>query len=524
MRSISSIASVVTAVLLPVVSFAQSESSTLSLRAAHRLLEQGTWGPQLGDYWALKSMTFDDWFNAQVAAPISTYADQPLIDPTTGNANTNIAPVQLQFLQNALSGPDQLRQRVAFALSEIWVVSDLEVNNASAFPPLLRIFQNRAFDNYEALMTDVTLNPAMGQYLNMANNVKANPAKGTSANENYGREFMQLFTIGLTQLNIDGTPVLDTSGNPVPTYSANDVIGITNAFTGWTYPPMPGTASKATNPTYYIGQMVPYEGNHDMTAKTIIGTNLPAGQTAETDLAAAIHIIFTQPTLPPFISQQLIQHLVTSNPSPAYVARVASVFVDNGSGVRGDLKAVVRAILMDPEARQADDPSAELQPTFGHLREPILFLLNTLRGLGGTVTSAAPIINTGTGMGQELFYEPSVFSYFSPQSRTPTGLLGPEFQIYSTQTAANRADAVNSMVYGGSLGTGSTFSVAPYTAAAANPTTLIELINSVFFHGAMSNDVTNAITQALVPLTAASDKAKAALYVALTSQEYSVIH
>lgn len=523
MRFISSLPSLMAALLLPVVSFAQSGSSTLSLRAAHRLLEQGTWGPQLGDYWALQTKTFDDWFAAQVAAPVSTYDDQPLLD-SNGNNNNNIAPVQLQFLQNALNNPDQLRQRVAFALSEIWVASDLEIVNASAIPPLMRIFQNRAFDNYEALMTDVTLNPAMGRYLNMVNNVKSNPAKGTSANENYGREFMQLFTIGLTQLNMNGTPVLDGNSNPIPTYAAPDVTAISNAFTGWTYPPMPGTVTKGTNPTYYIGQMVPLENNHDMTAKTLLGTKLAAGQTAEEDLADAVHIIFMQPTLAPFISQQLIEHLVTSNPSPAYIARVASMFADNGSGVRGDLKAVVRAILLDPEARQADDPSAAAQPTFGHLREPVLFLLNMLRGLSGSVTSAAPIINSGTSMGQQLFFEPSVFSYFSPQSRTPSGLLGPEFQIYSTQTAANRADAINSIIYGGTLGTGSTFSIGPYTAAAATPATLIELINTVFFHGAMSSNVSDAITQALAPLTLASDKAKAALYIALTSEEYQVIH
>ncbi len=517
MRSSFAIAA---ALLLPILCFSQAQVST---RAANRILEQATWGPTPAATAALQAQGFEAWFAQQVAAPVSTYPDQPLYN-SAGMTNTNVAPVQVLFFQNALNAPDQLRQRVAFALSEIWVVSNLEVANASAFPPLLRIFQNDAFGNYETLMQDVTLNPAMGRYLNMVNNDKGNPTAGTSPNENYARETMQLFTLGLTQLNTDGTPVVDSHGNPVPTYTQADVTNLSRAFTGWTYPALPGFATRGHNRIYYIGAMAPLESEHDITSKEILGVSFPAGRTAEQDLQEALHAIFMQSTLPPFISQQLIEHLVTSNPTSAYIGRVSAVFENNGSGVRGDLKAVVHAILIDPEARGADLSDSANLPTFGHMREPVLFLANLLRGLNGTVSSTSTVAGAANNLGQDLFYAPSVFSYFSPQYRTSVGILGPEFQIYSTQTAANRADTVYSAIYGGQLDAGTKFNIAAFTAVGSNSTVLINLINTTFFHQDMSTNLQNAIAQALAPLTAASDKAKAALYVALTSGEYQIVH
>ncbi len=515
--------SIVAALFLPVLCFSQTQAPVLSTRAANRILEQATWGPNPADTTALQTEGFETWFAQQVAAPVSTYPDQPLYN-SAGKTNTNVAPVQVLFFQNALNAPDQLRQRVAFALSEIWVVSNLEVANASAFPPLLRTFQNDALGNYEALMSDVTLNPAMGRYLNMVNNDKGNPTTGTSPNENYSRELMQLFTLGLTQLNPDGTAVVDSNGNPVPTYTQADVTNLSRAFTGWTYPPLPGFTTRGHNRTYYIGPMAPLESEHDVTAKEILGVNFPAGRTAEQDLDEALHTIFMQSSLPPFVSQQLIEHLVSSNPTPAYIKRVATVFEDNGAGVRGDLKAVVHAILSDPEARGADVSDSANLPTFGHMREPVLFMANLLRGLNGTVSDTSTVAGAAANLGQQLFYAPSVFSYFSPQYRTSAGILGPEFQIYSTQTAANRADTVYSAIYGGQLDAGTKFNIAPFTAVGSNSAALIDLIDTTFFHQDMSANLRSAIGQALAPLTLASDKAKAALYVALTSGEYQIIH
>ena len=521
MRPYSLVASVI-ALILAIPCGAQT--THVPDRTAYRIMEQGTWGPTPTPDTMLTRFGLKGWFATQLQQPVSTFADQPLLNDL-GNANTNMLPVQQQFFANALSGSDQLRQRIAFALSEIWVILELEVNNASAFPPLFRIFQADAFGNYEQLMKDVTLNPGMGKFLNMVNNDKGNAARGTTANENYAREIMQLFTLGLTQLNMDGTPVLDSSNRTTPTYTQATVSAFAKAFTGWTYPVSPGKTAASHNAAYYLNPMVAVESNHDTTQKDLFpGYTLRAGQTAGQDLDQALHAIFLQPSLPPFVSRLLIQHLVTSNPSPGYIARVASIFVDDGQGVRGDLRRVVYQILSDPEARRGDDPNETDVPEFGHLREPVLFVTSLLRGLNGSLSATSTAASYASQLGQNLFSPPSVFSYFSPDYRTTGGLVAPEFQLNSTQAAANRANLVNSAIYGGRFDAGTTFNLANFTTAAANPANLIALINKTFFHDDMSDGVKSAVTTAMNAAAAPSDKAKAALYVALTSAEYQVIH
>ena len=517
---------VVCAVLcLPPTLFAfdSAPGPALSIQATARILDEATWGPNFASFQDLSTNGLLAWIDNQVAAPLSDLPDQPRLQADGITNNNNLAPVQLAFFQNTLYGEDQLRQRVAFALTEIWVVSDLDTDNASAFAPYWRIFRDNAFTNYETLMKAITLSPAMGRYLNMVNNNKANLTKGTAANENYSRELMQLFTLGLTQLNLDGTPIFDSNNLPVPTYTPATVTNLANALTGWTYAPMPGAANKSNNPTYYMAPMVATEANHDVRAKTLFGTTLPAGQSAAADLDQALHLIFLQPSLPPFVSQQLIQHLVTSNPSADYISRVASVFVDNGSGVRGDMKAVITAILTDPEARALDQPGSVVPSNYGHLREPVLLIANLLRTLYATITPGSTVQNQATNLGQQLFTAPSVFSYFSPQYRTREGLLGPEFQIYSTQTAANRANLINALVYGGQFDKYTKVDLSTFVYAAQNSYLMLYL-NELFFHGTMSSSLQAAIQSATDAVSAPTDKAKAAVYVALTSNEYQVIH
>ena len=365
--------------------FGQPGTASLSARAAARFLDQATWGPTPASIVELQQMGIADWLNTQFALNTSDLPDQPILN-SAGTSNNDLTPVQAAFFQNAVTGQDQLRQRVAFVLSQIWVVSATSgVPAAYAYPPYWRIFRDNAFGNYRDLIKAVTLNPAMGRYLNMANNVKGNPAKGTAANENYGRELLQLFTLGLTQLNPNGSPVLDQNNNPVPTYTQAEVTNMAKVVTGWTYPTAPGATAKATNPEYFIGQMFAVEAEHDTTAKTIFGNvQIPAGQTAEADLDSLLNALMAQPTMAPFVSEQLIQHLVTSNPSAAYIQRVAKVFADDGQGVTGNLQAVITAILLDPEARAGDNPNATVSSNYGHLREPILFMANILRGLNAT--------------------------------------------------------------------------------------------------------------------------------------------
>ena len=333
---------------------------------------------------------------------------------------------------------------------------------------------------------------------------------------------MQLFTLGLTQLNMDGSAVVDANNNPVPTYDQTTVTNMAKVVTGWTYPTAPGATAKKNNPAYYYGQMFAVESEHDKTAKTIFGnTTIPAGQTAEADLEALLDALMAQPTMAPFISEQLIQHLVTSNPSPAYIQRISQVFENDGSGVRGNLQAVITAILTDAEARAGDGAQSAITVNFGHLREPILMMANLLRGLNATVATPNGVSNDASNLSEELFYAPSVFSYFSPQYRTEHGLLGPEFQIYSTQTAASRDDTVNTLLYGTVAGV--KLNLAPFVALAGNTTNLLTYIGEVFLHSSMSAALQNAMTDAVNAQTTAAAKADAALYVALTSSEYQVI-
>jgi len=522
MKSLLSLA--IMALLGAQASFGESATP----REAARFLDQATWGPTPASMAAFEQMGIVDWLNAQFALNTSDLPDQAMLD-AAGKSNNNLAPVQAAFFQNTLTGDDQLRQRVAFILSQIWVVSATSgVSPAYAFPPYWRIFRDNAFGNYRDVIKAVTLSPAMGRYLNMANNNKANAARGTAANENYARELMQLFTLGLTQLNPDGSPVVDGSGNPVATYDQTTVTNMAKVLTGWTYPTAPGGKAQVNNPAYYIGQMFAVEAEHDTSAKTIFGgITIPAGQTAEQDLESLLNALMAQPTMAPFVCQQLIEHLVTSNPSPAYIQRISQVFENDGTGTVGNLQAVITAILTDQEARAGDGAQSAITANFGHLREPILMLSNLLRGLGATAAAANGIAGSATNLSQDLFYSPSVFSYFSPQYRTEHGLLGPEFQIYSTQTAASRADTVNTLLYGTLAGV--RVNLDPFAAMAGNTTNLLNYIGEVFLHNSMSSALEVAMTDAVNAATGttaaakATAKAQAALYVALTSSEYQVI-
>ncbi len=404
-----------------------------TVAASVRFLEQSTFGPTTALVAQVQQSGFPAFLTGQFAASGSTY-------PDPASTVTSLLPTQQVFFTNALSNPDQLRQRVALALSELWVTSGFTVP-PQGMAPYMRLLLQDAFVNYRTLMTDVTLSPAMGRYLDMVNN--DNPTNATQhANENYARELMQLFTLGLNQLNQDGSLQLDGSGNPIPTYTQANVQAFALAFTGWTYPTMPGSTLVKHNPTNWIGPMVPFESNHNAASKILLPVNgtvttLPASQTAESDLSGALDNIFAQPSLPPFVSKQLIEHLVTSNPSAAYVQRVANVFVSGtfssggvsfGTGQRGDMQAVIAAILLDSEARRGDSPSTT-NPGDGHLREPVLFVANILRAFGATTDGAAPA-NSSSSMSEAVMDAASVFNFFPPDYNIPgTNLLGPAFDL-----------------------------------------------------------------------------------------------
>ena len=502
-----------------------------TVAAAVRFLEQSTFGPTPALVTQVQQIGFPEFLTSQFATSASTY-------PDPASTVTSLLPTQQVFFTNALNNPDQLRQRVAFALSEMWVTSGFTVP-PQGMAPYMRLLLQDAFVNYRTLMNDVTLSPAMGRYLDMVNN--DNPPTGQHANENYARELMQLFTLGLDKLNEDGTLQLDSSGNPIPIYTQADVDSFALAYTGWTYPTQPGATLAKHNPAYWIGPMVPFESNHNTTAKVLLPVNgsavtLPAGQSAENDLSGALDNIFAQPSLPPFVCKQLIEHLVSSNPSSAYVKRVADVFTSGtfsgggvtiGSGQRGDMQAVIAAILLDSEARRGDS-TATANPGDGHLREPVLYIANILRAFGATTDGAAPA-NYASSMSQSVMDSPSVFNFFPPDYGIPgTNLLGPEFDLETTATTLVRANFINSFVYG-SIGTGTTVSFTTYANLAANPNAtgqLLDTLNALLLHNSMTADARTSILAAVNAVPAGSTqnlaRAQAAIYLILSSSQYQV--
>ncbi|HYN40845.1 MAG TPA: DUF1800 family protein, partial [Thermoanaerobaculia bacterium] len=369
-----------------------------------RFLDQATMGSTDALIAHVSAVGFEGFLEDQLAAPASSYPDLPAMPgnqnvgcpegspATCVRDNYTMYPLQVRFFQNALKEGDQLRQRVGLALHEILVVSGVGVRQPSAMGPYLNMLHKNAFGNYRTLLADLTLSPAMGDYLDMVNNPAAVPPENIPPNENYARELLQLFSVGVDMLNEDGSPQLDAKGRPVPAYEQEAIEELARVFTGWTYATLPGAGSRKSNPPNYKASMWLYrdaqgrDTTHDKGSKTILQypgaphSVLPANQDGAVDLDQALDNVFFHPSVGPFVSRQLIQHLVTSNPSPTYVARVARVFADDGRGVRGKLAAVVKAILLDPEARGP----VKSDPAYGRLREPVLFVTNLCRALGAT--------------------------------------------------------------------------------------------------------------------------------------------
>jgi uncharacterized protein (DUF1800 family) len=362
----------------------------------------------------------------------------------------------------------------------------------------------------------------------MANNAKTNTQLGTSPNQNYGREVLQLCSIGLYELNSDGSQQLDSTGAPIPTYDEGVVAGFSAVFTGWTYPPLAASASNWTNPINYDGVMVSFPEQHEPGSKTLLdGLVSAANQTPEQDLQTALDDIFNHPNVGPFIGKQLIQHLVTSNPSAAYVARVAAVFADNGTGVRGDMSAVVQAILTDAEAR-GDAPAAS---NFGHLRDPALFITAALRSLGAQSDGVLPRSVVG-GMGESIYTAGSVFNFYPPSYLLPgTMTLAPEFGIDNAATALARANFVNTLIMKGGAAAeptvaGSTGTSVDLTTLSSieDPDALVAQLNQLFMHGSLSSSASAAIVTALAAQDASDPLAavRTASYLILTSAQYQV--
>ena len=471
-----------------------------------RFLEQATWGPTPASLAHLKTIGKQAFLAEQFAATPSTY-------PNPVDGRNSLRDVRDKFFYNAFQGNDQLRQRVAFALGQLFVVSANTVGSDEQMIPYLRLLHSHAFGNFLTLMRDVTLSPTMGRFLDMVNNDKTEPGSGLNPNENYPRELLQLFSVGTITLNPDGST--QNSNQP---YDEEVIVNLARVFTGWTYPTRPGNEPRWRNPSHYVGPMVAIESHHDTGEKTLMnGFVIPAGQTAEEDLNAALQHIFTHPNVGPFIATRLIRNLVTSNPSPQYIQRVASVFNSNSSGERGDLQAVVSAILLDPEAAVSSSNG-------GHLREPVLYGIALLRTLGATVQLENSLYSRVRSMGQDLFSPPSVFNYFSPLYQQPgTNLFAPEFQIHTYSAAFSRANFVD-RVARDNLGDGVSVDLSRFEALADNLEQLITAIEQTLLHQPLSSQERQSILTALSATSHSETRARNAVYLIATSSRYQVQH
>jgi uncharacterized protein (TIGR03437 family) len=471
---------------------------------AVRFLQMTTWGPTPQNVVDLQTMGLQPWLAAQFAQPPSTWPDP---DSTT----ENVTRLQTAFWNVALTGSDQLRQRMALALAEIMVVSAVSDTTFEQLVSYQRTLGQYAFDTYRNLFNAITLNPAMGDYLNMVNNAKATGT--TSANENYARESMQLFSLGLVQLDATGAPII-VNGATVPEYDQATIAQLARVVTGWTYGETPGFGSLWTNMPYYFSPMIAFQNYHDTTAKTLnlpIPCTIAAGGTAESDLTAAYDCVFKQTNVAPMTAFELIQHFVISNPPSDYVARVASAFQMSG----GSLTNTITAIVTDPDAQT---------PGTGKLTEPFLFATNLLRALNANITAPDALTAQSTAMGQTPLSPPTVFSYFAPgyviPNMTPT-TIAPEFQTLNASTALGRANFAYRAVTNG-ISSGITVDLTNLTDVANTPSDLVEAIDQAFFRGQMTSDVRAILTTAASASTNLTSRVHSALYAAAASPQFAV--
>jgi len=426
---------------------------------AVRFLNQATFGATDADVERVTSIGYNAWIDEQFAKPQASHrtywdAEDAARKAVDAMAEAGQVDVLDSFYRQALTGEDQLRQRTAYALSQIFVISmqDNSVGeHARGAAGYLDMLGTYGFGNYRDLLEQVARHPMMGYYLSHLHNQKEDPVKGRVPDENFAREVMQLFSIGLKELNADGTQRL-VNGNAVDTYTHDDIAGLAKVFTGWSWDGADTADGRFwgwgdwRDPDQLWLPMQGYTQFHSLAEKRFLGVTVPAQGKANpgASLKTALDTLAAHPNVGPFIGRQLIQRLVTSNPSPAYVQRVAKAFADNGAGARGDMKAVIKAVLLDPEARTASDAAG------GKLREPVLRLTALLRAFGATSDSGKYLIritdDPGAALGQTPLRSPSVFNFYRPGYVPPgteagsLGLTVPEMQITHETTVAGYAN------------------------------------------------------------------------------------
>jgi uncharacterized protein (DUF1800 family) len=520
---------------------------------AARFLAQAQFSASDADIAAVRSAGFAAWLQQQIVRPIGTTGWDWLNNQGYGDVNNTAnyydsnSPTDYMMWSQLMTAPDAVRKRMALALSEFFVVSSYGLSfnwRSHAAAHYWDTLNTHAFGNFRDLLEAISLNVAMGYYLNTKGNKKAN-GRGSQPDENYAREVMQLFSVGLVLLNMDGTPQL-INGATTDTYTASDISNLAQVFTGYDVDQSQnvvtaiaqtgGGTRNVGNTAFARLPMVQSGNNHSMLAATFLGVTIPADTPVKDALKTALDTLFNHPNTAPFFCKQLIQRLVTSNPSPAYVGRVAAVFVNNGKGVRGDLAAVLFAVLLDDEAR---GPQGLTAPEFGKLREPMIRLVQWARTFAVTSISGAwkigDLSNASTQLGQSPLRSPSVFNFFRPGYVPPTSTLSagsvvPEFQLVNESSVGGYLNYMTGVI---SNGINSGDIKAAYTAELAIVTdtaALVQRLNALMCGGQLSSATQTLIVNALNATTvtaSSSDATKrnricAAVLMVMASAEYLI--
>jgi uncharacterized protein (DUF1800 family) len=516
----------------------------MAANAAVRFLNQASFGAVPDQIAQVQQQWRWGWLQAQYQVPATTHWDAVKADhaawlaqdPTRMPDNITNATWDWAVWQTYMSAPDQLRKRVGYALSQIMVTSMTGFafgpgNNSLAAAGYMDVLERNAFGNFRQLLEEVSLNPAMGYYLSHRGNRRAAyPSNDTSRpplrvpDENYAREVMQLFTIGLYNLNPDGTLKL-SNGQPQETYAEADVQGLARVFTGWDWEPN-------TDPDRWRKPMRHLADRHSLEEKKFLGVSIPAGTDGPASLKIALDTLFNHPNTAPFIGKQLIQRLVTSNPSPAYVGRVATAFANNGQGVRGDMKALIDAVLRDPEARAGSNITAPT-PNWGKLREPVLRFTTFARAFGvknsNEIWLLGDMSDPATRLGQSPLRSPSVFNFYRPGYTPPNTALaaqnwvGPEFQITTDTSVPGYVNFIQAQL--NNPPNGLSYDLSAVLPLASDPAALVRWLNLNLANDAMSTATRDEITAAVTALPDATDanklaRVRTAILLAIASPEF----
>jgi uncharacterized protein (DUF1800 family) len=466
-----------------------------------RFLAQASLGSSRSDIDRVVAVGYDSWITEQFAIPRATsHWDWLVAGGYNAAANINSQNgFNNTVWRQAISGQDQLRQRTGLALLNFLVIGIDGLNTnwrAFAAAAYLDVLMDNAFGNYRDILEKITLNAAMGYWLTYLGNRKANATTGAQPDENYARELMQLFTLGVNKLNADGTVQL-VGGRPVDTYTQEDVSGLARVFTGFTL-----DSTDSTTPDRLRRQLIQRASDHETGVKTFLGVTVPANTDGFASLRIALDTIFANANVPPFVSKQLIQRMVTSNPSPAYVGRVSAVFANNGSGVRGDMKAVIRAILTDNEARSA---AALTEANAGKLREPVVRLTNWARAFGATSPSDAWAIGDTSSsvnrLAQSIGRSPSVFNFFRPGYAPPNtaiataNLVAPEFQVTNEPSVIAYVNYMQTLIQSGTGDVRANYT--DILTKANDAAALVDEVNLLVAAGQLSSATVSAIVAAV---------------------------